>query len=70
MSAALEDARAAIALEEQARQANGADDQAIYRLKKAVMLAPDLATCEALLRGEDVPISRLDPAWARRYGLL
>lgn len=37
---------------------------------KAVRLAPSLEVCEALLRGEKVPISRFDPQWARKYGLL
>ena len=38
-------------------------------LFQAVMLARDLPTCEALLRGEKVPRSRLDPVWAKAYGL-
>lgn len=40
------------------------------RLYKAVMLAPTLETCRALLEGQHVPVQRLDPSWARRYGLL
>ena len=36
---------------------------------KCVRLAPDLETCEALMRGERVPRSRLDPRWAKAYGL-
>lgn len=39
------------------------------RLARAVMLAPTIEICEALLLGEDVPISSLDPDWVRRYGL-
>lgn len=39
------------------------------RLARAVLLAPTLEVCEALLLGEPVPRSRLDPLWARRYGL-
>lgn len=35
---------------------------------KCVRLAPNLETCEALMRGEKVPMSRLDPEWVRRYG--
>ena len=35
---------------------------------KCVRLAPALEVCEALMRGEKVPRSRLDPAWARAYG--
>ena len=37
---------------------------------KAVRLSPSLEICEALLRGEKVPLSRLDPKWAKAYGLL
>lgn len=39
------------------------------RLTRAVLLAPSLEICEALLRGERVPVSRLDPRWVKRYGL-
>lgn len=39
------------------------------RLHRAIMLAPTLEICEALLRGEDVPRSQLDPDWATRYGV-
>ena len=39
------------------------------RYWQAIMLARDLETCEALLRGEAVPVSRLDPVWMRRFGL-
>jgi hypothetical protein len=42
------------------------DLAAVYR---AVMLAPTLSVCEALLRGETVPLSRLDPVWVRRLGV-
>jgi hypothetical protein len=38
-------------------------------LFRAIVLAKDLRTCEALLRGEKVPRSRLDPLWAKAYGL-
>lgn len=44
----------------------GTDIHALYR---AIMLAPTLTVCEALLRRETVPISRLDPEWVRRLGL-
>jgi hypothetical protein len=37
-------------------------------LYKAVMLAPNLPTCQALLRGETVPLSRLDQDWVRKLG--
>jgi hypothetical protein len=36
---------------------------------KAIRLAPTLEVCEALLRGEKVPVSRLDPRWRKAYGL-
>lgn len=36
---------------------------------KALMLSTSLATYHALLRGEEVPISQLDPKWVERYGL-
>jgi hypothetical protein len=38
-------------------------------LLKAVRLARDLATCEAILRGERVPASCLHPEWRRAYGI-
>lgn len=37
---------------------------------RAVRLAPDLETCEEILRSGRVPKSRLDPEWAKAYGLL
>ena len=39
------------------------------RLWRAFMLAPSIEVCEALLRGESVPVSRLDPLWVRRFGI-
>jgi hypothetical protein len=36
---------------------------------KAVMLAPRIETCEALLRRQPVPTSALDPVWVKRFGL-
>lgn len=36
---------------------------------KAIMLAPNLETCRALLNNEHVPGNRLDPLWARRFGI-
>lgn len=38
-------------------------------LLRAVRLAPTLEVCEAILRGGRVPLSRLDPHWAKAYGL-
>lgn len=34
---------------------------------RAIRLAPTLEVCQALLRGERVPVRALDPVWARRY---
>jgi hypothetical protein len=36
---------------------------------RAMMLAPTLEVCEALLRGERVPIGRLDRDWVKRFGV-
>jgi hypothetical protein len=41
--------------------------EALFHLK-CLRLAPDLETFEALLQGEKVPKSRLDPKWAKAYG--
>jgi hypothetical protein len=45
--------------------ATSAELAALYR---AVMLAPNIHTCEALLRGETVPLSKLDAEAVRRHG--
>lgn len=60
---AIIEARELLALEQACR-----DDQA-RRLERAVMLAPTLAICKALLRGEAVPQSQLDPSYFHRYGI-
>jgi hypothetical protein len=39
------------------------------RVWRIFLLAPSIAIAEALLRGERVPVSRLDPVWVRRFGL-
>jgi hypothetical protein len=40
------------------------------RLDKSMRLSGgNLTICEALLRGEHVPIDQLDPAWVKRYGI-
>ena len=41
----------------------------LLALLKAIRLAPTLEICEDLLRGEHVPLSKLDPEWAKAYGL-
>jgi hypothetical protein len=38
------------------------------RLWRAIMLAPTIEVCRALLRGESVPLSQLDPKWVERLG--
>lgn len=38
-------------------------------LWRAVMLSPSLEVCEALLRGEKVPLPALDPLWVKRLRL-
>jgi hypothetical protein len=38
------------------------------RLWRAMMLAPSVEVCEALLLGEAVPLDRLDPEWVARFG--
>ena len=44
-------------------------DAEAQRGLKALMLAPSLAVCRALLAGERVPWQLLDSVQARRYGL-
>ena len=46
-----------------------ADHDACRRLWQAIVLSPRLEVCEALLRGEQVPRSALDPLWAKRFAL-
>lgn len=41
----------------------------IRRGLKAFALAPTLEICEALMRGDAVPIDQLDPEAVKRYGL-
>jgi hypothetical protein len=41
-------------------------DEYVRRVGKALLLAPSLAICEALLRGERVPRELLDPEGKRR----
>ena len=65
---ALENARQAIELEEQHRQEQRMTPDEIAFLK-ALRLAPSLEIMEALLRGERVARSGLDPFWVEAYGL-
>jgi hypothetical protein len=42
----------------------------VIRLGKAVALSNgNLTICEALLRGEHVPIDQLSQTWVKRYGI-
>lgn len=45
------------------------DHRAGLYWQMALRLSPSLEVFEALLRGEKVPRSRLDPTWAKAYGL-
>jgi len=65
----LENARAAVELDPVRIASESAERRASRRLWRAVVLAPDLETCEALLHDEAVPLDRLDPEWARRFGV-
>jgi hypothetical protein len=38
-------------------------------MRRALNLALDLDTFEALRRGETVPLSKLDPIWVAKYGI-
>ncbi|MET0564486.1 MAG: hypothetical protein ABW114_13715 [Gaiellaceae bacterium] len=48
------------------RQPSGEETRRVW---SAMMIAPTLEVCDALLRGETVPIERLDPDWVRRFGI-
>lgn len=70
--AALENAREAVendpvrlALEREKRRDRSAEE----RFTKILRLSPTPEIAEALLRGEQVPLSRLHPEWAKAYGL-
>lgn len=59
----------AIEQEELERQLQNPERHALNRFWRALMLARDPETMEALLNGERVPIDRLDPDWVERFGL-
>jgi hypothetical protein len=63
---ALENAVVVIELEE--RERVSVDRAAGRRLARALRLALDLETFEALLAGEQVPVDRLDSEWIERLG--
>jgi hypothetical protein len=50
------------------QQSRSAETREFGRIWRAMMLAPRLEVCEALLRGESVPVDRLDPEWVTRFG--
>ncbi len=60
----LEDARECLQLEQDHREA--VEHDWLWQLRKAVLLSPTIDVCEALLRGEQVPLSRLDPNELKR----
>lgn len=66
--AALENARVAVESDPVLVRLRRANDDAADEGWRAMMLAPDLPTCRALLRGEAVPVSRLDPRWLAEFG--
>ena len=43
-------------------------DPYMREVEKAMTIAKDLGACEALLRGESVPLDRIDLEQAERYG--
>jgi hypothetical protein len=59
---------AVLAVEREERERQSASRRSARRLWRALMLAPDLETLEALLAGEKVPVDRLDPEWVERFG--
>jgi len=66
---ATENARLAVELDPERLRRETETWRAGNRLWRAIMLAPDLETLDALLAGEAVPLNRLDPEWVRRLGL-
>ncbi len=64
--AALENAREAI--EEEEREWTSLERRRANELWRALRLAVDLETFEALVRGESVPLDRLDEVEVRRFG--
>ncbi len=63
-----ENAALVIELEERQRLLTAPERHAWNRAWRAVMLSPSIEVCEALLRGESVPVDRLDPVWVKRFG--
>jgi hypothetical protein len=61
-------ANAAELIELEERERRLAARETANRIWRAMMLAPSLEVCEALLRGESIPLDRLDREWSRRFG--
>jgi hypothetical protein len=56
------------AIDELARTREAREREEASRGWRALMLATDIETYEALMRGERVPRERLDPLWLARFG--
>lgn len=59
---------------ERARAENRRQHSLAYRqslqLLRALRLSPTLETCESILQNpSSVPVSKLDPIWAKAYGI-
>lgn len=67
-AAVLANARWVIELEEEERRLHEPEAEYWRAVWRAVVLSPNVETCEALLRGESVPLGRLGPEWCRRFG--
>jgi hypothetical protein len=65
---ARENARHAVERDPVRLAAESAEREASRRLWRAIVLAPTLEVAEALLRGEAVPLDRLDAEWVIRLG--
>jgi hypothetical protein len=65
---ALDNAFTAVDLDPVRLAAESATREASRRVCRAVMLSPSIEVCEALLRGETVPVDRLDPKWVAAFG--
>ena len=66
--AALANARWVVEQEEVERRLVNPERDRWRRFFKALVLAQDVETFEALLEGERVPLDRLDPEWVARFG--
>lgn len=67
MIACLENAVEAIRDDPLVRWRTSSEARASRRLWRAVVLAPTLEVCEALLAGESVPVDRLDSHALARF---